>query len=206
MKKHRLFIIISMFLILFDFFKYDMIIFVDAYFFGMFLNMLFLFLCLLYLLFIIWSIFYTLVSFIRHKAKGALFVSPSPFIYLFLVFTLITNTFVYGVVNYKVFEEKRMDIIKEYEQQVFDEEYSDDLIGYGEYKFYSSNRLTSYKKTIYLDNKEQVVKAIFSCGDMANIVYISNGNIYEDGFFQNSDYLNSGDYRKINENWYFDGP
>ncbi len=95
-------------------------------------------------------------------------------------------------------------MIKNYEAQRFERVYSDDLTGFKEYRVYSSNRYTSFNKTIYIDNKDDIVKAIFSSGEATEIIYISNDNINEDGFFENSDYLNDyGKVKKLAENWYY---
>lgn len=123
---------------------------------------------------------------------------------MFLLFVVVTNTYTFGVISFNLLKSERLEVIKNYEAQRFERVYSDDLTGFKEYRVYSSNRYTSFNKTIYIDNKDDIVKAIFSSGEATEIIYISNDNINEDGFFENSDYLNDyGKVKKLAENWYY---
>ncbi len=204
MRRHKLFIVMSLFLIILSVFRNDLIILVDAYFFTMFVNLVYLVINFCYFVLLVVSVIYILYSVIKHFTKSTKIVMPSIFIWSFLVFCLLINSMLYGVFNFRFYEDKRVEIIEGYKQETFGQKDSEKLIGINTNKYISPYRFVSFQKKFYIDNKDEVIKAVFYVSDLSKIVYISNDNIDEEGLFKDLEYLNNYNYiKKLDKCWYY---
>lgn len=207
MIKDRKFIVgyafVTVVFVLFQLYKYDLVIIANAKSvgFAIILGLLDYFLLITYAILIIYSLVYAILKYEQKRTKALLPIAICVFVVL--LFFVFPTTNLYLGWNYNIYKEDRIKTIEMIEKGTI----LDRLIDKGVYMV--PFRHTSYTGTMIAQKRVGILKVLFfvykGIADTKIIVYVSDDSgIAENDFnFLSSEYYHTySDINKLSQNWY----